>query len=573
LTTTRGSKGGSGGGWLPGLFRDPLLIAALAVGAGLRFYALGHGLPFVYNPDEANIMARSVALARDLDPHYYLYPSFFFYLLFAAIGALYTAGRLAGRYPDRAWFESRFFEDPTDFYLAGRAVSVVAGLAAIVLTYRLTERRFGRTGARAAAVFLAAAYVHVRDAHYLKHDVFASLLVAGALLAFSRVIDRGSRGDYFAAGGALGVAFATHYYTVFLAPALALCHVAVRGFRDVKRLASAFALAAGLFFLLSPFVVLNFREALDHMRANREVVVDRSLAAGSLVLPSLGFYLRLLVEQTWGPLLLGLTLAGAVLIARRGRAELSLWGGFTVPYLLFITYTFGAGRYLNPVLPALAGAAGAAISALRRRWGAFPATAVSLVVIAQPLYYAVQVDRLFATKDTRTLARDWILENVPADEPVALQSYSVVLPPSRASLMESLEVNDALSELGRRGKFHHLVRLAESSGKKYRLYFVGRGDEKDRIYHDYEELVAAKLTPLHRRGVRLVVLRRAPVEPPRSVTAFYEEVEREGKLVARFSPFDGGGANGPYLDNEDWAPRAALRCKGPVVEIWRLGTR
>ena len=63
--------------------RDPFLLAVLVVAAVLRLYGIDHGLPFVYNPDEANIMARSLAVARGVDPGYYLYPSFFFYFLFS----------------------------------------------------------------------------------------------------------------------------------------------------------------------------------------------------------------------------------------------------------------------------------------------------------------------------------------------------------------------------------------------------------------------------------------------------------------------------------------------------------
>ena len=52
--------------------RDPFLGVTVVVAAALRLYGIDHGLPFVYNPDEANIMARALSVAQGLDPEYYL---------------------------------------------------------------------------------------------------------------------------------------------------------------------------------------------------------------------------------------------------------------------------------------------------------------------------------------------------------------------------------------------------------------------------------------------------------------------------------------------------------------------
>jgi len=48
-----------------------------------------------------------------------------------------------------------------------------------------------------------------------------------------------------------------------------------------------------------------------------------------------------------------------------------------------------------------------------------------------------------------------------------------------------------------------------------------------------------------------------------------DQIAREGTLLHTVSPFE--EANGPpYLDNEDWPPRASLSRKGPKIEIWGL---
>lgn len=549
--------------------RDPFLVVVLALAAALRLYGIDHGLPFVYNPDEANIMARSLSVARGLDPEYYLYPSFFFYFVFAAMGGLYLVGRALGSYENVAAFQARFFEDPTAFYLVGRLVGVVAALATIVLTYGLVAKHFGRTAARAASLFIAVAYFHVRDAHYLKHDVPSGLLFILALWAIDRALSRKTLSAYLLAGAALGVAFATHYYMIFLAPAFIVCHWVSRGWERFGRVVAAGVVSALTFFMLSPFVLLRFPTALEHMRANREVVVDRSLESGLAIFPSLGRYLEFAVTQGLGYLLFTLVVIGFVLMARSSRKELALWGSFPLLFFGFITYTFFAGRYLNPILPSLAAAAGLTVSVLEARFGRRAAIVVTLLACLQPLYGSIQVDRLFAKEDTRTLAREWVVDNVAPGATFALQSYSVPLPQSRDSLLDSLEANDAVDELDRRGKYASLLGVAEGEAISYPLVFLGKGDELNRIYVGYEEL-ADGFEPLVERGVVNIILRRPPIPPPPAVKALFARTAREGELLTTISPFTSDRETKPYLDNEDWAPSATLSHKGPRIEIWSL---
>ena len=248
--------------------------------------------------------------------------------------------------------------------------------------------------------------------------------------------------------------------------------------------------------------------------------------------------------------------------------------GTPLPSLAFISYTFFAGRYLNPILPCLAAAGGVAISAIGNRFGTAAATLFALGAGVQPLYRAVHVDRLFASEDTRTLARSWALRNLPSGSTVALQSYSVPLPQSMENFRESVEANDAVSELDRKGKYAHLLRVAEGEEKSFRLIFLGKGDELNRIYVGYDALLSG-LEPLRALGVTAIILRHPPTPPPPEVEALFSRVKAEGRLLATISPYSHyrGAPTTPYLDNEDWAPSSALARKGPLIEIWSLDDR
>ena len=553
------------------MMRDPVLLATLGIAAALRLYGIDHGLPFVYNPDEVNIMARALSVARGLDPGYYLYPSFFFYFLFAVMGGMYVVGRGVGRYESVSDFQARFFTDPTDFFVVGRLVGVVCALATVVLTYRLADKHFGRTAARASAVFVAVAFFHVRDAHYLKHDVPSGLLFVLALVAIDRAVERRTPWSYGLAGLALGLGFATHYYMIFLAPALVIAHVVRRGLSvdGVRHVAISAVVSAATFFVLSPFVLLRFGTALEHMRANRQVVVDRSLDTGTSLFPSLPAYVDFLATQGLGYLLLVLVVVGAVLMAVRSRDHAVLWLPFPLMFFAFITYTFFAGRYLNPILPSLAVSGGYAVAVLGRRFGNTAAVAVAALACLQPLYRDVQMDRLFAGEDTRTVAREWILQNVAGGSGIAIQSYSVPLPQTAESFRDSLEANGALSELDKAGKYASLLEVATTEPVAYELLFLGAGDEPNRVYFGYDDL-AGGFTPLTMRGAGYLVLRRPPIPPPRALASVFERARREGRALHVVTPFADGADRPPYLDNEDWAPSSRLTHRGPEVEIWEL---
>ena len=158
---------------------------AIAAGLGLflvalvlRSVGLSYGLPAVYNPDEVAIMARALSFAKGtLNPHNFLYPTFYFYVLFAWVGAYVALLLATGRIGSMAAARDLYFTDPSGIYLAGRALSAVSGAATVLALYAFARRVTDGRAAIAATVFLAVAPLHVRDSHYVKHDVFATLLV------------------------------------------------------------------------------------------------------------------------------------------------------------------------------------------------------------------------------------------------------------------------------------------------------------------------------------------------------------------------------------------------------------
>ena len=564
-----------------------LVLAAICVGALLlRVVGLQFGLPSVYNPDEVAIMARALSFAKGtLNPENFLYPTFYFYVLFAWVGCYLALLLVTGRAESIAALQRLYFVAPSGIYTAGRLLGAVSGTLTLLPLHRLAVRVADRRTALVATLFLAVAPLHVRDSHYVKHDVFATLAIVVAYLAMARVWpapqDRGpSTRDSVLAGAACGIAFSTHYYTVFLA--FPLLFAIVLGWRSrgtetlVRQVLAAAAASTVMFFALSPYLALEPATAWRDITANRAIVVDRAVSTGMFA-PALRYGHMLLTDSAGLPIVLcGLV---GMLVMLRQRLALAVWLlAFPLPFLLFIANTAPASRYLNPIVPFLVLFAAWALSQVasamrvgpRLFWG------VVAVIVIPSLTGSVRVGTFFRQTDTRELAEGYIHQHIPPGTAVAIQPHSVVLTPTRESLVEALSRSPGGAESAST-KFQLQLSLDPYPAPGYRLVYLGRpGLDPDKVYVDYEGLGGTVgLTPLRAAGVAFVVVKRYN-NPDPATLPFLSALSREARQVAAFSPYRPGTSAAeqarvePFLHNTDTPINGALERPGPTLEIWEL---
>ena len=189
------------GRWTAAIVLGAIAVTALA----LRLVGLRFGLPAVYNPDEIAIVARALTFAKGtLIPVIFLYPSFFFYVLFAWLGVYFAFVWLTGGVSSLAELPKLYFANPTGIYTAGRALGAIAGTATVLLLYRLAARVTNTRAALAAATFLAVAPLHVRDSHYATTDNPKTFFVMAAMLATERFYRTRDARDAWLAGALAG---------------------------------------------------------------------------------------------------------------------------------------------------------------------------------------------------------------------------------------------------------------------------------------------------------------------------------------------------------------------------------
>lgn len=565
-----------------------LVLGALCVLAfGLRIAALGYGLPGVYNPDEIPILNRALAFGTgDLNPHNFLYPTLYFYLLFAWEGLFFVVGWLAGWFASLGAFQRAFFVDPSHFVLAGRALTAVLGALTVPALYLFGARLYGRATALVAALLLAVAPFAVRDAHYIKHDVPVTLFVVLTLWALARIVVdpeiAARRGSWILAGALSGLAMSTHYYAFVVLVPFAAVVLADAGRTGRWRPTLGLLIWAGVasvvaFFVASPFMLVEPQTVVRDMVAVRQIDLDRAVV-GAHPFVSLGRYLQMLVTDAIGWPVALIAVAGCVASLVRDWRRGLLLVTFPLAFLGFLANTVPMNRYVNAMLPSLALAAAFALTrAVDAARGRALLTGVLAGAVAVPgLMGSVRSDRFFNQDDTRTLALRDIERTIPAGASVLVQPYSVPLRQSRAGLIEALRANLG-SETRASIKYRLELAVHPWPAPAYRVIYLGDGGtDADKIYVSLHAFDAgAGLDALRALQVEYVVLKRYNT-PNLALGPLRTALGREARLIATFSPYRPGvspeqrAAVAPFLHNTDARIDPALERPGPTIELWRI---
>lgn len=522
-----------------------LLAAVLLLALGLRLWGITWGLPeSLINVDETVVVPKGFSVARGhVNPQFFLYPSFFFYLLAAVdLLAAPVLWLLRGQNPLSA---AALIVDPGPYYLLGRLVSAAFGTASVYLLYRLGRVAFGRPAGLLAALVLAVLPLHVAYSHMAVTDVAATALSLLALLLLYEAARGRGRRWLIAGAAAAGLATSTKYNLGMLVlPATVAAVYACRGEAAARvaaggraarvwlRLLTArlYGPMAAAFVLGSPFVLLDLPHFVgDFIRQNK--IQDRGWLGYENVPNGFVYNFTTNLQSSLGIVLLVVALAGVVW-ALWGHTPLDLMlAPYVVIYFVYVsTWKALADRYLLPILPLLALLAARLCVELvlrcegRRRWVAAPLVAALVVLaLAAPLADAVRFDRSLDGVDTRLVARDWVERTLPAGSVIASENYG---PPLLAE-------EDAAAYGGR---------PAPPAYRVLELKLPGPGVPEPTHSMAYVathgvEYVIVSSTVYER------VLRAAAVYP--EIVAFYDALAEKAKLVKVIAP--GPGERGPTI--------------------------
>ena len=185
----------------PSLARIEFIALAVVIGFGaaLRFYGIDFGLPANFHPDEVpkvNAIMRMVEYG-DLNPRYFLHPSFLLYCTYFTNKLLQLFG-IGWEFRDSA-------------FLAGRIVSALAGSLSLVLLFAIGRRLFGTWSGIMAAAFLAVFPLHVTCSRYLKEDSLLVFVILSVTICVIKAAQEDRKWILLLAGFLAGVSAGTKY--------------------------------------------------------------------------------------------------------------------------------------------------------------------------------------------------------------------------------------------------------------------------------------------------------------------------------------------------------------------------
>jgi hypothetical protein len=370
----------------------------------------------------------------------YAHPFLNRYLLLLVEGTYYVVGTAVGWFADKHEFKLAMQYAPASFLVLGRSISMLAGVATLVLTYALGLRLRGHLTGLIASVFLAVSAAHIAISVNLRPWSLATAFAAAAILFFVIYMQEGNRKTLVLAAAASGLAAATAYpmFLLVLPMAFLLAHgwlgrePGLRGRWLREHVAPAFVVGAAAFTLADLQAIVNVPKVVEAVRQpTASAFSDGPFAVGYL--HNLVFYLESPFHRMGlGVLVASLAVIGIAVHIRERRTTamvflLFLAGVFLVQPAVVI---FMANRYTVPAYPVLAVSAAYGLVALATRAKAAlemrpgPRGLAALAVLAA-LPSAAGTYGLVSSllgPGTRTLAKEWIEENV---EPGATLVFNI----------------------------------------------------------------------------------------------------------------------------------------------------
>jgi 4-amino-4-deoxy-L-arabinose transferase-like glycosyltransferase len=411
-----------------------LLAGAITLLAfGLRLWAIRWGLPYVDHPDEPALVNVVLQMLRsgDLNPHFFLYPSFYFYLLWAILAVHYRWGIATGLYSslDQMTITTDLYTTIPEFFVWGRVLAIVLGTATVLGMFVLGKRSWSRSAGLLAALFLAVLPFHMRHSQYVTTDVGSACFVLLAYLAATSIMESGRWRAYLLAGLWAGLAASTKYNAGAVVLPIVVAHGLYWRRQMVARLPRL--IVAGCASLLAfvvgtPYAVLAWPEFRDGIL--RQMTHYGAGAHGDyLGAWNIAGYLDFFWNEGLRPMPFLALLLGLALLLRRWRLGL-LWLSFAVPYLL--VFLSQPGHFMRNLMPLVVlcalpvGIGGAtAIEWLTRhvpRYHALIVAAVLVVLYGASAASAVELTAFQRRTNTKILAGAYV-RTLPRGQRIALE--------------------------------------------------------------------------------------------------------------------------------------------------------
>gem|GEM_PF-5734858 len=543
-------------------------VVALAV----RLYGIRYGLPFPLKADEPYIIDSAVGNFYSESPMILGWPgSLLVLILFCFYSLYFFYLKFAGVLTSVQDFIFMYWDDPSTLYLLGRVFVAVTGATTVVILYRMMTKMYDRTSALVSSLFLTFAFMHARHSHFALPDIPMTLaLVALVYLAY-RILKGTGLPVYIAAGALCGFAAALKFNSVIIIIPLLLSFL----FReqapekgDWKKPASMITSSLLFFYLGCPYILTDPGAVLESIRNvviwQKEIGNIRAIPVGSPVVYLLG---TILPKSVGFPMVV-LALAGTVLLLVKVTKRDIILLSYPVLYILLLSTSKTMFlRYAIPLIPFMAILAALFITRVTG-WidegvlrNAVFIVLFGIVLIPQA-WKTILFDHMLTRTDTRTQARNWIVEQLPGGSSIMLDHVPFSVPMGFNEWVLNYEMRrNRWDEL----KYRYLKKRSGEKVNSFKLkYTSGKITPAIWDFDPQYVIVSSYVKNLFygTSGENLRVKMPGVYDRRR---AFYERVEENGEMLMMFSP------TGTKDEEFDDVYGVMVNPEpGPVIRIYRI---
>lgn len=464
-------------------------LEALAVGAvlliafSLRLWGISYDLPYIYHPDEPLSIAISEHIFKtgDLNPHWFEYPSLYFYIHSLVYIPYYLLLKFYGVFQTRTDIITPItlvmgstYAPMPGLVLVGRILTVICGVATAGLTFAIGKRLTGNAAAGLlASLMVAVSPSNVSNSRFITPDTIVVFFATVTFLAAILVYQEGRTRYYLIAGLAAGLTASTKYNGALILVSLLAAHYFRRGER--RKLYLGLILCGLAFLGTTPFALVDWRLFL---RGAGYQALHYATGHAGMEGEAFKWYL----DNLWHTVALISILALVEIL--RGlfgrRKEIMLLAIFPLVYFGFIArMAVRNDRTFLPITPFLFVLAASFLVHLhnqakevgapaRRKASMLAIACLSVAALVQPVDRTITAAARLMVVNSRETARVWISDNLSGGTKIALESYSPFLQPTRFAVQGFESMIDHGPEWYVANGFEYLVFSQDMYGRFYR---------------------------------------------------------------------------------------------------------
>ncbi len=563
-----------------------LLILIISVGAFLRIFPVQYDSARMY---DIQLVTQAFDLGDNVIKGDFSvfkmpvkYPYFFSYILLFFYGIFYLFGRLTGLFSSVSEFINYTFFHLDNFYGFARILIGIFGTALIPLVYIVTSKiaalknkKQAKIAGLLAAFLMAFNLLHIHMSHHERPHILVSFFIFLSFYFFILLLEKKSLIRFLLLGLGIGLA-AGSLQNGLIALTFFVLIVLFTKFKCLTSIKFWLGVLVFLIILILcyPYIILSFNQSIYSVRTGgvditfsggRHGLRDFSGQGFATIVQGLLFYdLSLILIFILFLLIYLFSKSGG---SKKGFREVII-GGVSIVVLyvgVFGIYNLNQFRVLIPLIPFLCFFVGILFNEIflkfKKRFFKMAFIGILALFLLFPMIQALRFNYLILQKETRSLAKDWIENNISDSDLIVMERNHINFVPLKENLQLQLLLGP--DEISRKDKFLLALddELYPKQSRSILRYwaFIYSGD--DYLF-------------LREQGAKYVVISKSALKGMSKSGLEPEILFKGGELIQKFSPFVSKDSlrhsmfpcefKNPIIDL--WA----LKRLGPVIEIYRL---